>query len=84
MGGVINTFLMPILQLSGILLPVQLGPDWLQKVAFVVPFRHIVDGTRACFAGDLTSSSVMWGGGWAVVLAALGIWWGTSAFRRDD
>jgi ABC-2 type transport system permease protein len=84
MGSVINTLLMPVILLSGILLPMRLGPQWLQHVANVIPIKHVVDGVRACFAGDLTTGSVAWGGGWALLLAALGTWWGTAAFRRES
>ena len=39
----LNTFLFPILLLSGILLPMSLAPDWLQTVASFNPFEHAVD-----------------------------------------
>ena len=39
MAPVINVVMMPILLLSGILLPMTLGPEWLQKVSDFMPFR---------------------------------------------
>ena len=84
MAPVINIVMMPVLLLSGILLPMTLGPEWLQSLSDFMPFKWIVDAVRDGFAGDLASSSVLWGSVWAVVLAALGTWWGTATFRREN
>jgi ABC-2 type transport system permease protein len=84
MAPVINIVMMPVLLLSGILLPMTLGPEWLQSLSDFMPFKWIVDAVRDGFAGDLASSSVLWGTVWAVVLAALGTWWGTATFRREN
>jgi ABC-2 type transport system permease protein len=83
MGGVVNTLLMPVILLSGILLPVGMGPHWLRFTAGLMPVKHVVDAVRACFAGDLTASGVLWGGGWAVLLCLLGVWFGTRTFRAE-
>jgi len=84
MAPVINIVMMPVLLLSGILLPMTLGPEWLQHLSDFMPFKWIVDAVRDGFAGDLASSAVLWGSVWAVVLAALGTWWGTATFRREN
>jgi ABC-2 type transport system permease protein len=84
MAPVINIVMMPVLLLSGILLPMTLGPEWLQTVSDFMPFRWIVDAVRDGFAGDLGSSAVLWGSVWTVILAALGTWWGTATFRREN
>jgi ABC-2 type transport system permease protein len=84
MAPVINIVMMPVLLLSGILLPMTLGPEWLQNLSDFMPFKWIVDAVRDGFAGDLASSAVLWGSVWAVVLAALGTWWGTATFRREN
>jgi ABC-2 type transport system permease protein len=84
MAPVINMVMMPVLLLSGILLPMTIGPDWLQRVSDFMPFRWIVDAVRDTFAGDLGTSHMMWGTTWALVLFALAIWWGTSVFRKEN
>src|SRR6188508_1641886 len=43
MAPVINMVMMPVLLLSGILLPMTLGPEWLQKVSNLMPTKHVVD-----------------------------------------
>src|SRR6478672_425297 len=84
MAPVINMVMMPVLLLSGILLPMTIGPAWLERASDFMPIRHVVDGVRDSFAGDLGSSGVAWGTGWALVLFALAVWWGTATFRKEN
>lgn len=83
LAPVVNVVMMPVLLLSGILLPMTLGADWLKTISDFMPFRYIVDAVRALFAGDFGASAVMWGSGWAVLLFALAMWWGASVFRKE-
>ncbi|MEO9330482.1 ABC transporter permease [Gordonia aurantiaca] len=84
MAPLINMVMMPVLLLSGILLPMTLGPAWLQGLSDFMPFRWIVDAVRDTFVGDLATLQVLWGVLAALVLAALGTWWGTSTFRKEN
>ncbi|GAB24168.1 putative ABC transporter permease protein [Gordonia polyisoprenivorans NBRC 16320 = JCM 10675] len=84
MAPVINMVLMPVLLLSGILLPMTLGPAWLQRLSDFMPFRWIVDGVRDTFGGDIATMAVLWSVLAAAILAALGTWWGTSVFRKEN
>jgi ABC-2 type transport system permease protein len=84
MAPVINMVMMPVLLLSGILLPMTIGPSWLEKASEFMPIRHVVDAVRSSFAGDFSASGLMWGTVWSLVLFALAIWWGTATFRREN
>src|SRR4051794_40527025 len=84
MAPVVNVVMMPILLLSGILLPMTLGAGWLQHLSDFMPFRYIVDAARDAFTGDLGSSDVAWGTAWAVAIFALAMWWGASVFRKEN
>jgi ABC-2 type transport system permease protein len=84
MAPVINMVMMPVLLLSGILLPMTIGPDWLLRASDFMPFRHIVDAVRSSFGDDFGGSDIFWGTGWAVLLCALAVWWGTSTFRKEN
>jgi ABC-2 type transport system permease protein len=84
MAPVINVVMMPVLLLSGILLPMTIGPLWLEKASAFMPIRWVVDGVRDSFAGDFTAPGIYWGTGWALVLFALATWWGTSTFRKEN
>jgi ABC-2 type transport system permease protein len=84
MAPVINMVMMPVLLLSGILLPMTIGPKWLESASAFMPIRHVVDGVRDAFRGDFGSSGLLWGTVWALVLFALAVWWGTATFRREN
>ncbi len=84
MAPVINMVMMPVLLLSGILLPMTLGPAWLRTISDFMPFRWIVDAVRGSFVGELGTSTNAWGIGWAAVLFALSMWWGTAVFRKEN
>ena len=84
MAPVINMVMMPVLLLSGILLPMTIGPAWLEKASDFMPIRHVVDAVRSSFGGDFASSGLLWGSLWSVVLFALAVWWGTATFRKEN
>uniref|UniRef100_UPI003D8B298A ABC transporter permease n=1 Tax=Gordonia sp. B7-2 TaxID=3420932 RepID=UPI003D8B298A len=84
MAPVVNMVMMPVLLLSGILLPMTLGPTWLQKLSDFMPFKWIVDAVRSAFGGDIATAQVAYGLIASIVLAALGTWWGTSVFRKEN
>ncbi len=84
MAPVINMVMMPVLLLSGILLPMTIGPEWLQQASAVMPIRHIVDAVRSAFGGDLSPSVLAWGMIWAVTLLGLSLWWGTATFKKQN
>jgi len=84
MAPVINMVMMPVLLLSGILLPMTIGPHWLRRASDFMPIRWIVDAVRSAFSGTFADSTMFWGVGWAVVLFALALWWGTSTFKKEN
>ncbi|GAA0424617.1 transport permease protein [Acrocarpospora corrugata] len=80
--GITQLIMFPLLLLSGVLLPIESGPAWLQTVAAFNPVTYIVDAERALFAGDLTSMSALYGLLAAVAVCAIGLTLGTRAMRR--
>ena len=75
---------LPLLLLSGVLLPMSLAPAWLRHTSQVNPLTYVVDATRALFRGDLGDQDVWIGALVAVALAALLAWWGTRTFQRQS
>ena len=61
LAPLLNGIAIPVLLLSGILLPMTLAPKWLRAVSDVNPLKHVVDGLRAMFRGDLGTSTSWWG-----------------------
>ncbi len=77
LAPMVNTLALPILLLSGILLPMNLAPQWLQIVSNFNPFKHIVEALRAVFVGQFGNPIVWIGMLLAVVLVVLGAWLGS-------
>ena len=78
----IFTSSLPILLLSGVLLPLGLAPQWLRTIAAVNPLSYAVDAARAVFLGNLDNPSVVKGVALMAVLAILAIFLGARAFGR--
>lgn len=83
LAPMVNALALPILLLSGILLPMTLAPRWLQIVSDFNPFKHIVEALRAVFRGQLAEPIVLIGVILAVVLVGLGAWLGGSVLRAQ-
>jgi ABC-2 type transport system permease protein len=79
-----NGLFVPILLLSGILLPMTLAPRWLQLVSDVNPMKHVVDGVRALFLGHVATATVFWGAFATVALVIAGLFLGTRTFQRES
>ena len=73
----------PLLILSGMLLPLENGPQWMQVAASLNPITYVVAAERALFAGDVGSVSVAWGFVAAIALAAIGLAVGIRSIRRS-
>lgn len=81
-ASTLNFFLLPLLLLSGVLLPLTLAPGWIRAAAAVNPFSYAVDAARSLFDGNLGDASVLYGFGVVGLLALLALWWAASSFRR--
>jgi ABC-2 type transport system permease protein len=80
----IQSVTLPLMLLSGVLLPMALAPTWLRRASKVNPLTYVVDGTRALFRGDIGNADVLWASvatiGVAILLAA----WGTRQFQKNS
>jgi ABC-2 type transport system permease protein len=84
LAPLLNGIAMPLLLLSGILLPMQIGPTWLQRLSDISPLKHVVTGVRALFRGDISSSASLWGLFWVVLLTVVGLTVGARTFRKES
>jgi len=57
-GAIVFSATLPLLLLSGVLLPMSLAPHWLQAVATLNPLAYAVDAQRALFANHIAEQSV--------------------------
>ncbi|KMS78288.1 MULTISPECIES: ABC transporter permease [Streptomyces] len=84
--ALMNAVLLPLLLLSGVLLPVseQLAPGWLYNLARINPLTHVVDAERAAFRGDMSATGLLTGSLVLLVMAVLALLWGTRTFRKEN
>ena len=77
-----QTFLFPMMILSGMLLPIEMGPAWLKIASLANPLTHIVNAERALFAGHLQDPATLIGIFAATLTAIIGLSIGTHTMRR--
>ncbi len=76
------TLSLPILLLSGVLLPLQLAPDWLQHIAQANPLSYAVTAARDVFNGQGSNPDVFKGLAIMAGVALAGIVVGARRFSR--
>jgi ABC-2 type transport system permease protein len=80
----LNTIVLPLLLLSGILLPMTVAPAWLFALSRANPFVYVVDAERAVFQGEFATPTVLVGLGVAVALVVATVGWGVRTFQREN
>ncbi|MFJ5996193.1 ABC transporter permease [Streptomyces sp. NPDC092370] len=80
-GPAINAMTMPMMLLSGLMLPMTLGPKWLDVLSHFVPFRYLVDAVRDAYVGSYATEHMLYGVLVAVGFTALSVTVGTRVFR---
>ena len=80
----INSIIVPLVLLSGIMLPLNLGPGWLQGIARISPFRYIIDAMRQAYSGHYFDTIVVEGLAVAIGLAGVFMWLGSRVFVREN
>jgi ABC-2 type transport system permease protein len=77
-----QSLLFPLLILSGMMLPLETGPGWMQVVSKFNPLTYIVDAERVLFAGTFGSLTILWGFVAAFATAAVGLVVGIRSIRK--
>jgi ABC-2 type transport system permease protein len=76
-AALFNGLSIPVLLLSGVLLPLSLAPAWLNDLSYVNPLRYAVDAARSLVAGNIQTFDVARGlavtAGFAVFAVALSV-----------
>jgi ABC-2 type transport system permease protein len=80
-GPAVNAMTMPMMLLSGLMLPMTLGPKWLDVLSHFVPFRYLVDAVRDAYVGSYATEHMLYGVLVAVGFTALAVTVGTRVFR---
>jgi ABC-2 type transport system permease protein len=82
LAPVVNGMALPLLLLSGVMLPMSLAPDWLQTIARLNPLYHAVAAIRALFNANYGDGEIVTGLVLLVVLAFATIALGARSFGR--
>jgi ABC-2 type transport system permease protein len=82
LAATVNLFALPLLLLSGVMLPLTLAPDVLQNIAKANPFAYAVDAGRALVAGNLSNASVIQAFCIFAITAGSALFWATRAIRK--
>ncbi len=78
----INAIALPLLLLSGVMLPMTLAPDWLQTLAKINPLYHAVVATRDLFNAAFSDGEIVTGVVVMTVLAILAVAVGARSFSK--
>jgi ABC-2 type transport system permease protein len=84
LAPLINMIVVPLTLLSGIMLPLTLGPAWLQDIARATPFRYIINAMREAFQGVYATAIMVEGISVAIGLAVICLWIASRAFVREN
>jgi ABC-2 type transport system permease protein len=84
LAPLINLIVVPLMLLSGIMLPLTLGPGWLQGIARATPFRYLIDAMREAFAGHYGGTIMIEGVAVAIGLAVVCLVAASRAFVREN
>ena len=79
---VVNGISLPLLLLSGVLLPMTLAPDWLRFLSDLNPLTHAVNAARAVFNSDWGNPDIAVGVAITSAFAVFAVWVGSRAFSR--
>jgi ABC-2 type transport system permease protein len=79
---VVQFVALPLLLLSGIFLPLQLAPSWLQTLADLNPVSYAVDAVRAAFNGQWADPAIAVGSAITIAIAIFAVWIASRAFSR--
>jgi len=82
MSAIVNGLNLPVLLLSGVLLPLTLAPGWMRALAHVNPLYYVVEANRVLAQGKIANGTV--GLAFLVItaLAGLTLWWAMRVYRK--
>jgi ABC-2 type transport system permease protein len=83
LGPVINFFLLPMQLLAGVMLPLTLAPEWLQKIALFNPLYHAIQAARELFTGSYATTTVLLGFIVTIGVTVLAFYWSAQLFKKS-
>ena len=84
LAPLLQSVVLPLLLLSGILLPMSVAPDWLRFLSSLNPLTHAANASRALFNGQWGDPEILIGVVVTSVLAVFAVWIASRAFSRAN
>lgn len=81
-ASVVTSLQLPLTLLSGVLLPISLGPKWLQVIAHFNPLYYTVEASRVLSGGVINSMETLAGFAVIVPLTIITLWWATRVYQK--
>lgn len=82
LASITQTFFLPLMLLSGIMLPIAFAPHWMQVAAKFNPFYYAVEGSRSLFAGNYGDFVVLKGFIIVILFTIFSIWLAVRALNK--
>lgn len=80
--AVVTSLQLPLTLLAGVLLPLSMGPQWLQFMAHFNPMYYVVEASRVLGNGILDSMKVWQAFIVMIPLTAIVLWWSTRVYHK--
>jgi ABC-type multidrug transport system, permease component len=82
LAAVVTGLQLPITLLSGVLLPVSIGPGWLRFIAHFNPLYYVVEASRVLAGGIIVNGTVWQAFTIMSALTVMTLWWATGVYRK--
>ncbi len=82
LASLVNTLYLPIMLLSGIMLPISLAPQWLKTAALFNPFYYAVEAARALFAGHYFDGVILEGFVIMILFVIIALWLAVRSLQK--
>lgn len=82
LAAVVTSLQLPLTLLSGVLLPLSIGPGWLRFIAHLNPMYYVVEASRALVTGSINNSAVWQAFIVMLLLIAITLGWATRVYQK--
>ena len=82
LASITNTSYLPLMLLSGIMLPISFAPNWMKNMALFNPFYYAVEASRSLFAGDYGNIIIIKGFALMVGFTIFSMWLAVRALNK--
>lgn len=81
-AAIVSGVSLPVMLLSGVLLPLSMAPSWMRVIAHFNPLYYVVEANRVLATGNITNFTVGLAFLVTVGLTIVTFWWATRIYRK--